>query len=99
MSSQNNLLMATHCTALQGCWRGLGAEREEEWGKDSTQPGARIDRCLMLNDPAGSRMRNTKTEYVSCPSCGRTLFDLQQVTDQIPTKTGHLPGVSIAVMG
>ncbi|KAA6429562.1 MAG: chloroplast 1-hydroxy-2-methyl-2-(E)-butenyl-4-diphosphate synthase precursor [Trebouxia sp. A1-2] len=47
----------------------------------------------------GSRMRNTKTEFVSCPSCGRTLFDLQEVTDQIRTRTGHLPGVSIAVMG
>lgn len=46
-----------------------------------------------------SRMRNTKTEYVSCPSCGRTLFDLQDVTDQIRQKTGHLPGVAIAVMG
>lgn len=44
-------------------------------------------------------MRNIKTEYVSCPSCGRTLFDLQEVTEQIRTKTGHLPGVSIAVMG
>ncbi len=40
----------------------------------------------------GSRMRNTKTEYVSCPSCGRTLFDLQEVTEQIRTQTGHLPG-------
>ncbi|KAK9828634.1 hypothetical protein WJX72_001221 [[Myrmecia] bisecta] len=47
----------------------------------------------------GARMRNTKTEYVSCPSCGRTLFDLQEVTEQIRTRTGHLPGVSIAVMG
>ena len=47
----------------------------------------------------GSRMRNTKTEYVSCPSCGRTLFDLQEVTEQIRQQTGHLPGVSIAVMG
>ena len=47
----------------------------------------------------GSRMRNTKTEYVSCPSCGRTLFDLQEVTEQIRTRTGHLPGVSIAIMG
>lgn len=44
-------------------------------------------------------MRNTKTEYVSCPSCGRTLFDLQEVTAQISEKTGHLPGVTIAVMG
>ena len=47
----------------------------------------------------GSRMRNIKTEYVSCPSCGRTLFDLQEVTAQIGEKTGHLPGVTIAVMG
>ena len=47
----------------------------------------------------GSRMRNTKTEYVSCPSCGRTLFDLQEVTAAISERTGHLPGVSIAVMG
>jgi len=44
-------------------------------------------------------MRNIKTEYVSCPSCGRTLFDLQVVTEQIRQKTGHLPGVAIAVMG
>ena len=44
-------------------------------------------------------MRSTKTEYISCPSCGRTLFDLQEVTNQIQQKTGHLPGVSIAIMG
>ena len=37
-------------------------------------------------------MRNTKTEYVSCPSCGRTLFDLQEVTEEIRQETGHLPG-------
>uniref|UniRef100_A0A7S0WSW2 4-hydroxy-3-methylbut-2-en-1-yl diphosphate synthase (ferredoxin), chloroplastic n=1 Tax=Pyramimonas obovata TaxID=1411642 RepID=A0A7S0WSW2_9CHLO len=47
----------------------------------------------------GSRMRNTKTDFVSCPSCGRTLFDLQEVTANISSKTGHLPGVSIAIMG
>ena len=44
-------------------------------------------------------MRNTKTEFVSCPSCGRTLFDLQEVTAQISERTGHLPGVTIAIMG
>ena len=44
-------------------------------------------------------MRNTKTDYVSCPSCGRTLFSLQEVTDQIRVRTGHLPGVAIAIMG
>lgn len=47
----------------------------------------------------GSRMRSTKTDFVSCPSCGRTLFDLQEVTEQIKEKTGHLPGVAIAIMG
>merc|ERR1711968_125823 len=47
----------------------------------------------------GCRMRSTKTDFVSCPSCGRTLFDLQEVTEQIKEKTGHLPGVSIAIMG
>jgi len=47
----------------------------------------------------GSRMRNIKTEFVSCPSCGRTLFDLQEVTAQISERTGHLPGVAIAIMG
>lgn len=47
----------------------------------------------------GSRMRNTKTEFVSCPSCGRTLFDLQETTANIQQATGHLPGVTVAVMG
>mmetsp|Transcript_20838 Transcript_20838/g.29243 ORF Transcript_20838/g.29243 Transcript_20838/m.29243 type:complete len:94 (+) Transcript_20838:1179-1460(+) len=47
----------------------------------------------------GYRMRNTKTEFVSCPSCGRTLFDLQETTAKITDATGHLPGVTVAVMG
>jgi (E)-4-hydroxy-3-methylbut-2-enyl-diphosphate synthase len=47
----------------------------------------------------GSRMRNTKTEFVSCPSCGRTLFDLQETTAEIQKATGHLPGVTVAIMG
>jgi len=47
----------------------------------------------------GCRMRNTKTEFVSCPSCGRTLFDLQETTAKIQEATGHLPGVTVAVMG
>lgn len=46
-----------------------------------------------------ARMRRTKTEFVSCPSCGRTLFDLQEVTNKIKALTGHIPGVAIAVMG
>jgi (E)-4-hydroxy-3-methylbut-2-enyl-diphosphate synthase len=45
------------------------------------------------------RMRISKTEFISCPSCGRTLFDLQTTTARIQERTGHLPGVRIAVMG
>ncbi len=46
-----------------------------------------------------SRSRISKTEYISCPSCGRTLFDIQQVTKQIKAKTRHLKGVKIGIMG
>merc|ERR1712046_470493 len=46
-----------------------------------------------------SRMRISKTEFISCPSCGRTLFNLQDTTKRIQDRTGHLPGVRIAVMG
>jgi (E)-4-hydroxy-3-methylbut-2-enyl-diphosphate synthase len=64
-------------------------------------PGEDVDflRTTAFGLLQGARMRNTKTEYVSCPSCGRTLFDLQEVTEQIRVRTGHLPGVSIAIMG
>jgi (E)-4-hydroxy-3-methylbut-2-enyl-diphosphate synthase len=44
-------------------------------------------------------VRITKTEFVSCPSCGRTLFDLQSTTERIRARTAHLKGVKIAIMG
>ena len=47
----------------------------------------------------GARQRTTRTEYISCPSCGRTLFDLEETTAKIKAKTDHLSGVKIAVMG
>jgi (E)-4-hydroxy-3-methylbut-2-enyl-diphosphate synthase len=47
----------------------------------------------------GARQRTTRTEFISCPSCGRTLFDLEEVTARIKRRTQHLPGVKIAVMG
>ena len=46
-----------------------------------------------------SRMRISKTEYISCPSCGRTLFDLQETTSNIREVTNHLKGVKIGIMG
>ncbi|CAI8327868.1 MAG: 4-hydroxy-3-methylbut-2-en-1-yl diphosphate synthase (ferredoxin) [Opitutia bacterium UBA7350] len=47
----------------------------------------------------GARARISKTEFVACPSCGRTLFDLQEVTQSIRARTHHLKGVTIAIMG
>ncbi|MBY0245823.1 MAG: (E)-4-hydroxy-3-methylbut-2-enyl-diphosphate synthase, partial [Sphingobacteriaceae bacterium] len=46
-----------------------------------------------------TRTRISKTEYISCPSCGRTLFDLQETTQYIRSKTDHLKGLKIAIMG
>jgi (E)-4-hydroxy-3-methylbut-2-enyl-diphosphate synthase len=46
-----------------------------------------------------TRTRISKTEYISCPSCGRTLFDLQETTAKIRSRTHHLKGVKIAIMG
>jgi (E)-4-hydroxy-3-methylbut-2-enyl-diphosphate synthase len=46
-----------------------------------------------------ARTRISKTEYISCPSCGRTLFDLQETTAKIRARTSHLKGVKIGIMG
>ncbi len=46
-----------------------------------------------------TRTRISKTEYISCPSCGRTLFDLQETTAKIRARTNHLKGLKIAIMG
>jgi len=47
----------------------------------------------------GARLRTSRTEFISCPSCGRTLFDLVETTERIKSRTGHLVGVKIAIMG
>ncbi|MCF8459528.1 MAG: (E)-4-hydroxy-3-methylbut-2-enyl-diphosphate synthase [Flavobacteriales bacterium] len=46
-----------------------------------------------------ARARTSKTEYISCPSCGRTLFDLQETTAKIRNRTDHLKGIKIGIMG
>jgi (E)-4-hydroxy-3-methylbut-2-enyl-diphosphate synthase len=47
----------------------------------------------------GARLRTSWTEFISCPSCGRTLFDLEETTARIKSRTLHLKGVKIAIMG
>jgi len=46
-----------------------------------------------------ARLRLTKTDYIACPSCGRTLFNLEEVTARIRSRTSHLKGLKIAIMG
>ncbi len=65
---------------------------------------ASADELKRLNNLAfgilqAARTRITKTEYISCPSCGRTLFDLQETTAHIRQRTDHLKGVKIGIMG
>ena len=55
--------------------------------------------ALAYNILQASGSRTVKAEFVACPSCGRTLFDLQETTERIKKATGHLRGVKIAVMG
>jgi (E)-4-hydroxy-3-methylbut-2-enyl-diphosphate synthase len=57
------------------------------------------NRGLAYNLLQGARARISKTEFIACPSCGRTLFDLQSTTQRVKQATGHLKGVTIAVMG
>ena len=54
---------------------------------------------LSYNILQGARRRISKTEFISCPSCGRTQFDLETTTQRIKSQTGHLTGVKIAIMG
>ena len=54
---------------------------------------------LLFNILQAARQRISKTEYIACPSCGRTLFDLQETTEMIRKQTEHLKGLKIAIMG
>ncbi len=64
-----------------------------------TEPDAVRSTTLVYNVLQGAGARSSKTEFVACPSCGRTLFDLQSTTQRIRAQTGHLKGVKIAIMG
>lgn len=73
---------------------GIGdAVRVEEFGSSADSMR------LAFNILQGTRLRLTKTEFISCPSCGRTQFDLEETTRRIKARTGHLKGVKIAIMG
>jgi (E)-4-hydroxy-3-methylbut-2-enyl-diphosphate synthase len=64
-----------------------------------TEPDPARALRLAYNLLQGAGARSSKTEFVACPSCGRTLFDLQTTTQRIRAQTGHLKGLKIAIMG
>ena len=65
--------------------------------RGETEPGQSLRLAYNILQAAGTRI--FKTDYVACPSCGRTLFNLQHTTQKIRAATGHLKGVRIAIMG
>jgi (E)-4-hydroxy-3-methylbut-2-enyl-diphosphate synthase len=104
---------ATECGALllDGFGDGICLGMTSESYKQAAQNNASGRNYLnnqnaeqFINNTAFSilqatRTRISKTEYISCPSCGRTLFDLQETTAKIRNVTNHLKGVKIAIMG
>ena len=86
------LVAATHLGALlcDGIGDAVLVQGEEA-------PGQSLRLAYNILQAAGSRV--FKTDYVACPSCGRTLFNLQDTTAKIRAATGHLKGVKIAIMG
>lgn len=76
------------------CTDLLPSQEQEAWLRD-------IDALnqLAFGILQAARTRMSKTEYISCPSCGRTLFDLQETTAMIRKRTDHLKGIKIGIMG
>ena len=82
---------------------GDGVLLEPEF-EESATTAERLKSASSFNSIAfgilqAARTRMSKTEYISCPSCGRTLFDLQETTAMIRKHTEHLKGVKIGIMG
>ena len=66
---------------------------------ESNSVSGKIINSISFGILQASRTRISKTEYISCPSCGRTLFDLQETTAKVREKTNHLKGLKIGIMG
>lgn len=69
------------------------------WVKADPAVGLSLVNSTSFGILQATRTRISKTEYISCPSCGRTLFDLQETTQLIRSRTDHLKGIKIGIMG
>ena len=78
---------------------GNGICLKDHEGEINKIPDYKLNNSIAFGILQASRTRISKTEYISCPSCGRTLFDLQETTAKIRSVTNHLKGVKIAIMG
>jgi (E)-4-hydroxy-3-methylbut-2-enyl-diphosphate synthase len=83
------------CLFLDGLGDGIWIENRQAKGEIDDQDIANTSFGVLQ----ASRVRTSKTEYISCPGCGRTLFDLQKVTQEIRTRTTHLKNLKIGIMG
>ncbi|MFN9114470.1 MAG: flavodoxin-dependent (E)-4-hydroxy-3-methylbut-2-enyl-diphosphate synthase, partial [Bacteroidota bacterium] len=94
-----------------GLWLSMNQKAIESFSNPENQLSGRIYAETSVSSPESflnqtafgilqaTRTRISKTEDISCPSCGRTLFDLQETTAKIRAVTNHLKGVKIAIMG
>jgi len=90
-----------------GVWLSVGdfKNKEEKFGTyvksfiKKSEAKEKVVNRLLFNILQAARQRISKTEYIACPSCGRTLFDLQETTEMIRKRTEHLKGLKIAIMG
>ena len=84
---------------IEGYGDGVMLEVESQENKEDFLADLKIKNETGFGILQAARTRMTKTEYISCPSCGRTLFDLQETTAMIRKRTDHLKGVKIGIMG
>lgn len=92
------LYAATDIGALMIDGFGDGVWIETQDLETTLDPSEAVNRTI-FGILQATRTRISKTEYIACPSCGRTLFDLVEVTNMIRAKTSHLKGVKIGIMG
>ncbi|UZR93355.1 (E)-4-hydroxy-3-methylbut-2-enyl-diphosphate synthase [Chondrinema litorale] len=95
------LYAATDAGALfvDGFGDGVMLRYASDADKETLLNQVKISNSTAFGILQATRTRMTKTEYISCPSCGRTLFDLQETTAMIRKRTDHLKGVKIGIMG
>jgi (E)-4-hydroxy-3-methylbut-2-enyl-diphosphate synthase len=77
----------------------ISLEKETNHERESILNQIKLHNSVSFGVLQAARTRMSKTEYISCPSCGRTLFDLQITTAMIRKRTDHLKGVKIGIMG